>query len=200
MNLVILKYNAGNIRSVDYALQRLGIQAKITADKEEILSADKVIIPGVGEASTTMNYLRNEGLDKVITTLKQPTLGICLGMQLMCSHSEEGDVACLNIFEESVKLFRPLPGKKTITKVPHMGWNTLRSFKSVLFEGINEGDYVYFVHSYYVASGNDTAALCNYIQPFSAALQKDNFYAAQFHPEKSGQVGAKLLKNFIEKC
>lgn len=200
MNLVIIKYNAGNIRSVDYALQRLGIEAEITADKEKILSADKVIFPGVGEASTTMNFLKNEGLDKVITALKQPTLGVCLGMQLMCSHSEEGNVPCLNIFEEKVKLFRPVPGNETVTKVPHMGWNALHTFKTVLFDGINEGDYVYFVHSYYVASGKDTAAVCDYIQPFSAALQKDNFYATQFHPEKSGPVGAKLLKNFIEKC
>lgn len=200
MKVAIIKYNAGNIRSVDYALQRLGIEAEVTADKEKILSADKVIFPGVGEASTTMNYLKNENLDSLITDLKQPTLGICLGMQLMCTHSEEGDVPCLGIFEENVKLFVPEPGKESITKVPHMGWNELHTFKSKLFDGFDVGEFVYFVHSFYVATGEDTAAVCDYILPFSAALQKDNFYATQFHPEKSGPVGAKLLKNFIEKC
>ncbi len=200
MKVAIIKYNAGNIRSVDYALQRLGINAEITADKEKILSADKVIFPGVGEASTTMNYLKKEKLDELIVSLKQPTLGICLGMQLMCKHSEEGDVPCLGIFEENVKLFIPDPGKENITKVPHMGWNKLYRFKSKLFEGFSKDEFVYFVHSFYVASGEDTAAVCDYIIPFSAALQKNNFYATQFHPEKSGPVGAKLLKNFIEKC
>jgi imidazole glycerol-phosphate synthase subunit HisH len=200
MKVAIIKYNAGNIRSVAHALQRLGINAEITADKEKILSADKVIFPGVGEASTTMNYLKKEKLDELIVSLKQPTLGICLGMQLMCKHSEEGDVPCLGIFEENVKLFIPDPGKENITKVPHMGWNKLYKFKSKLFEGFSKDEFVYFVHSFYVASGEDTAAVCDYIIPFSAALQKNNFYATQFHPEKSGPVGAKLLKNFIEKC
>lgn len=200
MNIVIIKYNAGNIRSVDYALQRLGVNAVITADKEKIRAADKVIFPGVGEASTTMDYLQQNKLDMLIRELKQPVLGICLGMQLMCSHSEEGDVDCLGIFEEKVKLFKAEPGFENITKVPHMGWNQLSCFKSVLFDGVEVGEYVYFVHSYYVAKGNDTAAVCDYIQPFSAALHKDNFYATQFHPEKSGTVGEKLLKNFIEKC
>lgn len=186
--------------SVDYALQRLGIEAEVTGDPDKITSADKVIFPGVGEASTTMAFLRENKLDKLIVALKQPVLGICLGMQLMCSHSEENDTPCLNIFDEEVKLFIPEPGQENITKVPHMGWNALRNFQSPLFEGINEGEYVYFVHSYYAAAGKDTAAICDYILPFSASLQKNNFYATQFHPEKSGPVGAHILKNFIEKC
>ncbi len=200
MRIVIIKYNAGNIMSVDYALQRLGIEAEVTSNAEKILSADKVIFPGVGEASTTMKFLNEHKLDNIIVSLKQPVLGICLGMQLMCSHSGENDTPCLNIFNEPVKLFVPEQGKENITKVPHMGWNALHSFKSPLFEGINNGDYVYFVHSYYAAVGEDTAAICDYIHPFSAALQKNNFYATQFHPEKSGPVGAKILQNFIEKC
>jgi imidazole glycerol-phosphate synthase subunit HisH len=200
MKIVIIKYNAGNIMSVDYALQRFGINAEVTGDREKILSADKVIFPGVGEASTTMNYLKKEGLDKLIVSLKQPVLGICLGMQLMCRHSEEGDTSCLGIFNEDVKLFVPKQGEESITKVPHMGWNSLNSYKSNLFEGLSEGDYVYFVHSYYAAVGDDTIAKSDYILPFSASLRKNNFYATQFHPEKSGPVGAKILKNFIEKC
>jgi glutamine amidotransferase len=197
MKIAIIKYNAGNIRSVDFALQRLGVDAEITADHEQIRSADKVIFPGVGEASTTMKYLRENKLDTLIKNLEQPVLGICLGMQLMCKHSEEGDVPCLGIFDEEVKLFLP---KSRETKVPHMGWNALSNYKSVLFDGFDASEYVYFVHSYYVAKGTDTAAECNYVQPFSAALHKSNFYATQFHPEKSGPVGARILKNFIEKC
>lgn len=186
--------------SVDYALQRLGINAEVTNDTDKILAADKVIFPGVGEASTTMNYLKECNLDKVIISLKQPVLGICLGMQLMCSHSEENDTPCLNIFKERVKLFVPETGKENITKVPHMGWNAIRDYTSPLFDDLETGAYVYFVHSYYAAVGDDTAAVCNYIHPFSASLHKENFYATQFHPEKSGPVGARILKNFIEKC
>jgi glutamine amidotransferase len=200
VNIAIIKYNAGNIMSVDYALQRLGIQSEVTSDHEKITAADKVIFPGVGEANTTMNYLKKTNLDKLIVSLKQPVLGICLGLQLMCSHSEENDTTCLGIFDEKVKLFIPEKGQENITKVPHMGWNALKNFRTELFSGIREGDYVYFVHSYYAAVGNDTAATCDYIIPFSASLKKNNFYATQFHPEKSGPVGAKILQNFIEKC
>ncbi|WP_163708494.1 imidazole glycerol phosphate synthase subunit HisH [Mangrovibacterium lignilyticum] len=198
MNLVIIKYNAGNIESVNNALQRLGISAEITGDHEKIKAADKVIFPGVGEASTTMAYLKKEGLDKLIPSLSQPVLGICLGLQLMCSHSEEGDTPCLGIFEEKVKRFQPEPGMEFVTKVPHMGWNTITNLNSALFdESLNE-QFVYFVHSYYATVGEHTAAVGNYINPFSAALHKDNFYATQFHPEKSGPVGAKILENFIK--
>ncbi len=198
MNIVIIKYNAGNIESVNNALNRLGINASITANAEEIRQADKVIFPGVGEASTTMNYLREHQLDKLIVSLKQPVLGICLGLQLMCSHSEEGDTECLGIFEEKVKRFIPKPGEEFITKVPHMGWNSIYNLKSAVFSQETENQYVYFVHSYYASTGEHTAATCNYIVPFSAALQKDNFYATQFHPEKSGTVGAKILENFLQ--
>ncbi len=183
--------------SVDYALQRLGIQAEVTGDKEKILSADKVIFPGVGEASTTMEYLRAEKLDQLIIGLRQPVLGICLGMQLMCSHSEENDATCLGIFSERVIKFTPETSGLTTLKVPHMGWNSLHNMKTALMEGLTEGDYVYFVHSYYAAIGHDTAAVCNYCVPFSAALQRNNFYATQFHPEKSGPIGSKILENFI---
>lgn len=198
MNLVIIKYNAGNIESVNNALQRLGVTAEITGDHEKIKAADKVIFPGVGEASTTMAYLKQEGLDKLIPSLKQPVLGICLGLQLMCSHSEEGDTACLGIFEEKVKRFQPEPGMEYITKVPHMGWNNITNLKSDLFDTSLENQFVYFVHSYYATVGEHTAAVGNYINPFSAALHKANFYATQFHPEKSGTVGAKILENFIK--
>jgi len=197
MKIVIIKYNAGNIESVNNALNRLGINAEITADHEKIRNADKVIFPGVGEASTTMKYLREQKLDELIVSLKQPVLGICLGLQLMCSHSEEGDTKCLGIFDEKVKRFSPKPGEEFITKVPHMGWNTITNFKSNLFSKEIEKQYVYFVHSFFADLGEHTAATCNYILPFSAALQKDNFYATQFHPEKSGLLGAKILENFI---
>ena len=198
MKVVIIKYNAGNIMSVDFALQRLGIQAEVTDDIEKFKQADKVIFPGVGEASTTMSYLRQHKLDQLIVDLKQPVLGICLGLQLMCSHSEEGDTDCLGIFPEQVRKFIPEPGNQFITKVPHMGWNNLAKTKSPLFDTDIENQYVYFVHSYYAAIGNDTAATSHYINPFSAALQRDNFYAVQFHPEKSGSIGEKILTNFIQ--
>ena len=197
MNIVIIKYNAGNIESVNNALNRLGINVEITADHDKIRKADKVIFPGVGEASTTMDYLRSQGLDKLIISLKQPVLGICLGLQLMCSYSEENDTTCLGIFDEKVIRFVPEPGKEFITKVPHMGWNAITNLKSVLFSDDIENQYVYFVHSYFAGIGEHTIATCNYINPFSAALHKDNFYATQFHPEKSGAVGAQILKNFI---
>ncbi len=198
MKIAIIKYNAGNIRSVSFALDRLGVEHSITADPEEIKSADKVIFPGVGEASSTMKYLKENKLDQLIVNLKQPVLGICLGMQLMCSHSEEGDVPCLGIFDEQVKKFelpKPNPG---FIKVPHMGWNTITQLHSKLFDETLEGEYVYFVHSYYVARGEHTAATTPYILPFSAALHKNNFYATQFHPEKSGDVGSRILENFIK--
>lgn len=198
MKIVIIKYNAGNIESVNNALLRLGVSAEITGDHDKIRNADKVIFPGVGEASTTMAYLKKEGLDKLIPELKQPVLGICLGLQLMCSHSEEGDTQCLGIFEEKVKRFIPEPRMEFVTKVPHMGWNSISQLRSDIFDPSIDNQYVYFVHSYYAAVGEHTAAVCNYINPFSAALHKNNFYATQFHPEKSGTVGARILENFLK--
>ncbi len=195
MNIVIIKYNAGNIFSVEHAFKRLGIEAAVTGDKELIRKADKVIFPGVGEASSTMQHLQQTGLDKLIPNLKQPVLGICLGMQLMCSHSEEGNVDCLNIFDTEVKRFVP---QKHEDKVPHMGWNTISNVKSDLFDTSLENQFVYFVHSYYVSISEHTAAVTDYIHPFSAAMHKDNFYATQFHPEKSGSIGESILKNFLE--
>ena len=194
MKVAVVKYNAGNIRSVDYALKRLGVEAVITADKEELQSADKVICPGVGEAETTMNHLKATGLDELIKNLRQPVFGICLGMQLMCRYSEEGEVDCLNIFDVNVKRFVP---QKHEDKVPHMGWNTIGKTNSKLFEGFTEEEFVYFVHSFYVPTCDFTAATTDYIHPFSAALHKDNFYATQFHPEKSGKTGEKILTNFL---
>ena len=194
MKVAVVKYNAGNIRSVDYALKRLGVEAVITADKEELQSADKVIFPGVGEAETTMNHLKATGLDELIKNLRQPVFGICLGMQLMCRYSEEGEVDCLNIFDVNVKRFVP---QKHEDKVPHMGWNTIGKTNSKLFEGFTEEEFVYFVHSFYVPTCDFTAATTDYIHPVSAALHKDNFYATQFHPEKSGKTGEKILTNFL---
>lgn len=194
MNIVIIKYNAGNIFSVEHAFKRLGANAIVTADQELIKKADKVIFPGVGEASSTMEHLRQTGLDKLIPDLKQPVLGICLGMQLMCSHSEEGDADCLGIFDVEVKRFIPQHHED---KVPHMGWNNITDVKSGLFDNSLENSFVYFVHSYYVALCEHTIATTDYIQPFSAALHKDNFYATQFHPEKSGDAGEKILVNFL---
>jgi glutamine amidotransferase len=198
MNIVIIKYNAGNIMSVDYALQRLGITATVTDDHNLIRAADKIIFPGVGEASTTMMYLKERNLDKVITELKQPVLGICLGLALMCRYSEEGNTTCMGIFHEEVRKFLPLSGSEDKPKVPHMGWNTVYDLKCKIFEQITENQYVYFVHSYYAAAGPDTIAVCRYIVPFSAALHRNNFYATQFHPEKSGKAGSQLLRNFLE--
>lgn len=194
MNVAIIKYNAGNVCSVDYALRRLGVEAVLTDDKETLLSADKIIFPGVGEAATTMEYLRRTGLDSLIRGLKQPVLGICLGMQLMCASSEEGDAQCLGIFDVPVKRFVPNVHDE---KVPHMGWNTITPSNEKLFGGLGRNEFVYFVHSFYVPLCQHTAATTDYIQPFSSALNKDNFYATQFHPEKSGAVGSKILENFL---
>lgn len=195
MNVAIIKYNAGNVLSVENALLRLGITPVVTDDKELLLSADKVIFPGVGEASTTMTYLRQHGLDRLIVQLKQPVLGICIGMQLMCRHSEEGDVDCLGIFDTRVKRFQPLQAND---KIPQMGWNTLTQMQGALFKDIAPESYVYYVHSYYAELCAQTIAQSEYLLPYSAALQRDNFYALQFHPEKSSAVGAKILDNFLQ--
>lgn len=192
MKLVIIKYNAGNIQSVSFALERLGIDFAITDDKETIRQADKVLFPGVGEASTTMQYLRERKLDILIRELKQPVLGICLGMQLMGRHSEEGDTACLGIFDEEVKRFIP----QGDMKVPHMGWNQLTLTNGWLDPEL-ENQNAYFVHSYYVPVNSYTSAVTEYIVPFSAAMHRDNFYAVQFHPEKSAQAGELVLKSFL---
>ena len=190
--IAIIKYNAGNIRSVQNALTRLGYESIITDDKEEILNASKVIFPGVGEASSAMKYLKDKGLDEVILSIKKPMLGICLGLQLMCKHSEEGDTDCLGIFNAEVKKFPPK------NKVPHMGWNSFSKLKGELFKDIIPENDMYYVHSYYAETNDQTIATCDYILPFSSAMQQDNFYATQFHPEKSADVGTQLLKNFLE--
>ena len=192
--IAIIKYNAGNVQSVQYALQRLGVESVVTDDVALIDSADKVIFPGVGHASPAMQYLRERELDKVIISLKQPVLGICLGLQLMCKHTEEGDTNCLGIFDEEVKLF---PTSSSQEKIPQIGWNNVYNYKSILFNGLNDNAFVYTVHSYYAALGAETIATTDYILPYSAALEKDNFYAVQFHPEKSGIIGESILKNFI---
>ena len=190
-DIVIIDYEAGNIQSVKYAFERLGVTPIVSKDEKVILNADKVIFPGVGEASWAMNSLRKSGLDKLIPDLKLPVLGICLGMQLMCESSEEGETSSLGIFPVQVKRFT------NERKVPHMGWNQLTDLSGELCKGITSDQSVYFVHSYYVPIIEATAAQCEYILPFSAALQKDNFYACQFHPEKSGDVGVRIIENFI---
>ncbi|HEY9046870.1 MAG TPA: imidazole glycerol phosphate synthase subunit HisH [Ohtaekwangia sp.] len=192
MKLAIVKYNAGNIQSVSFALERLGIDFTITDNAEEIAKADKVLFPGVGEASTTMAYLRERKLDQVIVRLRQPVLGICLGMQLMCKYSEENNTNCLGIFDETVKLFIP----EGDMKVPHMGWNSIARSDNWI-DPATENQYAYFVHSYYVPVNTFTSAVTNYIVPFSAAMHRDNFYAVQFHPEKSAQTGELVLKSFL---
>lgn len=198
MKVAIIKYNAGNIQSVTFALERIGIHPIVTDNPDEILSADKIIFPGVGEASSAMSYLRNNNLDKLIVSLKQPTLGICLGMQLMCNHSEEGNTNCLGIFDSSVKKFDFERQQKDMHKIPQIGWNTIYNLNSKIFSTIKENEYMYFVHSYYVEKSNDMIATTNYGIEYSSALQKNNFYAVQFHPEKSSDAGQQLLKNFIE--
>jgi len=193
MNVVVIRYHSGNIQSVLFALQRIGIMPTLSSDPAVISKADKVIFPGVGEASGTMKELKTLGLDTVIKELKQPFLGICLGLQLMCKHSEEGNTEALDIFNLNVKKFIP----ENNMKVPHVGWNTIQNPEGPLFKGIPENSYVYYVHSFYAEIGKETSANTNYINPFSASLYKDNFYAVQFHPEKSGVVGENILKNFI---
>ena len=194
MKVAVIDYNAGNVYSVIYALKRLGVNPVLTASPEELLSADKVIFPGVGEAKTTMEHLKSRKLDQVIVNLKQPVLGICLGMQLLCRHSEEGNVDCLGILDVPVLKFRP---EKHEDKIPHIGWNTLTHLKGDLYKGIQEESFAYFVHSYYVPINEFTVVQTNYIQDFSASIRKENFNATQFHPEKSGSVGEKILQNFL---
>ncbi len=193
MKTVILKYNAGNVQSVMYALDRLGAGYLYTDAEQEIRTADRVIFPGVGEAGTAMSYLRARGLDKIIPSLTQPVLGTCVGMQLMCAHSEESDTTCMGIFDVPVKRFPALPG----LKVPHTGWNSIHTLGDSITTGIAEQTYVYFVHSYYAPVGPHTIATCDYGLPFSAMLHRDNFYAAQFHCEISGDAGEQVLRNFL---
>ena len=192
MKTVIIKYNAGNIRSVLFALERIGVNAVVTDNPDEIRAADRVIFPGVGEASSAMQYLKERQLDTLICSLTQPVLGICLGMQLLCAHSEERDTSCLGIFDETVKRF-----PQTDLKVPQIGWNNLSELKSSIFEGVPENAYMYFVHGYYVGICDKTIAITDYTLKYSSALHKDNFYAVQFHPEKSGEVGQQILENFV---
>jgi glutamine amidotransferase len=193
MKIVVIKYNAGNIRSVAFALERLNVDFEITDQQEKIKSADKVIFPGVGEASSTMDYLKEQKLDQLIVNLKQPVLGICLGMQLMCKHSEENDTPCLGIFDETVKQFK----SDELHKVPHMGWNSIK-LKNGWLDRSLQNQFVYFVHSYYVPLSVFTSGVTEYTLPFSSALKKDNFYAVQFHPEKSASAGEKVLKSFLD--
>jgi imidazole glycerol-phosphate synthase subunit HisH len=190
--IAILKYSAGNIQSVQNAVNRLGFDSRVTDDEDDLLKADKIIIPGVGEARSAMKYLREKKLDQVVIALKQPVLGICLGLHLMCSSSDEGSTKCLGIFDAIVKRFPPFD------KVPHMGWNNFSALKGSLFKGIKADEDVYYVHSYYAEITDYTLAICDYVLPFSAAMHKDNFYAVQFHPEKSADTGIKILKNFLE--
>ena len=191
-DIVIIDYGAGNVHSVQFALDRLGYRATLTADPDKIHEADKVIFPGVGHAQAAMQELKKTGLDEVIPELTQPVFGICLGQQLLCRHSEESNTACLNIISDEVSAF------ENTLKVPHMGWNQIENLKGPLFRNIEEGSYVYFVHSYYIGMSEATIATCDYGIPFSAALQFNNFYACQFHPEKSGPIGQQIMQNFLE--
>lgn len=193
MRVAVVKYNAGNIQSVLFALERLGVRGEWTDDPDKLRSADKVIFPGQGEAASAMGYLRERGIDTLIASLQQPVLGICIGHQLFCRHSEERNTTCMNLFDVPVKRFSGVGG----LKVPQMGWNQLRNLRTPLFAGVPEGSYVYFVHSYYAALSAQTIAMADYGDTFSAALHQDNFYAVQFHPEKSGSVGQRILANFL---
>lgn len=195
MKLVLIKYNAGNIQSVLYALERLGLTADVTDDAETIKSADKVIFPGVGEASSAMKNLQERNLDGIIKRLQQPVLGICVGMQLLCAHSEEADVACLGIVPIQVKKFKSKGGP---IKIPQTGWNTIYNLKSPLFKGVPENSFIYNVHSYYAEDSRHTIAHCNYGITYAAAVQKDNFYGVQFHTEKSAATGEQIIKNFLD--
>jgi glutamine amidotransferase len=198
VKIVLIDYRAGNVQSVLFALERLGVHAVLSSNAAEIAAADKVIFPGVGEASSAMQVLRAQGLDVLIPKLRQPVLGICLGMQLLCRHSEEGDTIALGVFDTDVKRFVP-KSEDVFQKVPHMGWNTLDIMHGPLFEGLSANASVYFVHSFYAECCAVTSAETNYNIPFSAALCRDNFYAVQFHPEKSGAAGERILKNFIQR-
>ena len=194
MNLSIIQYNAGNIQSVLYALERLGVTATVTDDPSIIQASDKVIFPGVGEASTAMAYLKERNLDQLIVSLTQPVLGICLGMQLMCQHSAENDTNCLGIFEEQVLAFK---ATEIVQKIPQMGWNNIMNLKTDLFNAVPENSFAYFVHGFYAGLGDNTIATTDYIQAYSSGLHKDNFYGVQFHPEKSAEVGEQIIQNFL---
>jgi len=194
--VVIIQYNAGNIQSVLYALERIGVEATVTANHETILAADKIIFPGVGEANSAMMSLQENNLHQLIKNLQQPVLGICVGMQLLCAYSEENNTTCLGVFDEPVKLFKP--SEQDALKVPKIGWNNIYNLQSPLLKNVPENGYCYFVHSYYVPLSMHTIASANYVQPYSAAIYKNNFYGVQFHAEKSSVVGETILKNFIE--
>ncbi|MEP6627965.1 MAG: imidazole glycerol phosphate synthase subunit HisH [Ginsengibacter sp.] len=201
MSLAIIKYNAGNVQSVLYALQRLGVNAIVTDKHDEILAADKVIFPGVGNADSAMKYLKGTGLDQLIVSLKQPVLGICLGLQLLCKSSEEGNIKCLGIFDAEVKKFDHANADNQAAgnfKIPHMGWNTIYNLSSSLMKGVADESYVYYVHSYYAELTEQTIATTDYVLPYSAAIQKNNFYGVQFHTEKSAEAGEKILSNFLK--
>jgi glutamine amidotransferase len=195
MKIVIIKYNAGNIQSVLFALERIGAEAVVTDNPELIQAADKIIFPGVGEASSAMNYLKERKLDQLIRELKQPVLGVCLGMQLLCKYSEENNTDCIGVFSDTVRKFSPASDQHL--KVPQMGWNNIYDLKSKIFEGVEENSYCYFVHGYYAALGETTIAKTDYVQPYSSALHVRNFYGVQFHPEKSAAAGELIYKNFI---
>lgn len=196
MRILVIDYNAGNVQSVLFALKRLGHSAELSNDTSKIQAADKIIFPGVGEASSTMRFLRNKGLASLIPGIKQPFLGICLGLQILCKHSEENNTPCMGVFDEQIKKFTNT--SESHLKIPHMGWNSISGLKGKIFQDVPENSQVYFVHSYYATIGADTSAVCEYANNFSAALEKDNFFAVQFHPEKSADVGESILKNFLD--